>query len=327
MSGLADGGFDATNAGGDSFFFLDDELAEVAGVARVGAATEFHGVTVEGERLAADLYDADEVAVFVAEELHDVFTAFDIGVRDFLPRDGLSCGDAGVDLFFDGRDLLRSEGGGGEVEAQTVRRDEGALLGGVGGDYFVEGPVKKVGCGVVGLDGTTTVVEDAEGDFVAHLKLGLRGDEMGASGTDLLGAADEVFGIAAFVKQFAFVPLLATHFGVESGLIGDDEELVLGGVEFENGGFTFVVVEADEVGDGLRFEVEGGDGFRFLSSAGTVALLFHKGFDRLFVEGESTFTTEESSEVERKAEGVVEFEGFGRGEFLRVFCKELIKEI
>ena len=38
----------------------------------VGAAAEFHRVAVERFVAPADLDDADEVAVFVAEELHDV---------------------------------------------------------------------------------------------------------------------------------------------------------------------------------------------------------------------------------------------------------------
>ena len=218
----------------------------------MGAAAEFHRVTVEGEGLAADLDDADEVAVFVAEELHDVLATFDVGVGDFLPRDGLRGGDGGVDFFFDDGDLSGREGGGSEVEAQAVGGDEGALLGGVGRDHFVESPVKKVGCGVVGLDGATPFREDAEGDFVADLELGLGRDEMGAGAADLLRAGDEVFGVAAFVEHFAFVALLASHLGVEGGLVGDDEELVVGGVEFEDGGFAFVVVEADEVGWWLR---------------------------------------------------------------------------
>ena len=147
---FSNGGFDTAHARGDGFFFLDDELVEVAGVAGVGAATEFHRVAVEGLGFATDLHDANEVAVFVAKELHDVLASFDVGMGDFFPRDRLGCRDGGVDFFLDGGELLGSEGRGGEVEAQAVGSDQRALLGGVLGDDFVQGPVEKVGGGVVG---------------------------------------------------------------------------------------------------------------------------------------------------------------------------------
>ena len=44
--------------------------------AHVRAAAEFHGVTVQLVGVAADLHHADDVAVFVAEELHDVGPLF-----------------------------------------------------------------------------------------------------------------------------------------------------------------------------------------------------------------------------------------------------------
>ena len=185
------------------------------------------------------------------------FAAFDVGVGNFLPRNGLRGGDGGVDFFFDDRNLSGREGCGGEVETQAVGCDEGTLLGGVGRNDFVKSPVEKVGRGVVGFDGTTAVCEDAKGDLVADLELSLGRHEVGAGGADLLCARNEVFRVAAFVEHLAFVTLLATHLGVEGGLVGDDEELVLGGVKLEDGGFAFVVIEADEVGGRFGLEVEG----------------------------------------------------------------------
>ena len=85
--GLAADGFDASHAGGDGSFGFDFEEADVFGVGDVGATAEFHGVAVEGFVAAADLHDANEVAVFVAEELHDVFVVLYLGVWDFDPRD------------------------------------------------------------------------------------------------------------------------------------------------------------------------------------------------------------------------------------------------
>ena len=77
--GAADG-FDAADAGGDGAFGFDFEKADVFGVGDVCAAAEFHGIAVEGFVAAADLDDANEVAVFVAEELHDVGAVLDPGM-------------------------------------------------------------------------------------------------------------------------------------------------------------------------------------------------------------------------------------------------------
>jgi len=192
---------------------------------------------------------------------HDVLIILDISVGDFLPRDRLRGGDGGVDFLLDGGELFGSERCGGEVEAEAIRGHEGTLLSRICGDHFVQCPVEQVRSGVMGLDGTTTVVEDSEDDFVAHLELSLRWDEVTTSVADLLHAGDEVFGIAVFVQHFAFVALLATHLGIEGGLVGDREEFVFDFVELENSGFAFVVVETYKACGCLRLKIEGGDGF------------------------------------------------------------------
>ena len=62
--GFAAHGFDAADAGGDGGFVEDFEVADLVGVADVGASAEFLGEVADGD-------DADGVAVFVAEELED----------------------------------------------------------------------------------------------------------------------------------------------------------------------------------------------------------------------------------------------------------------
>ena len=65
-------GFDAPDAGGNGVFADDAEQTDLARRARVRAAAKFHRITIQLPCLAADLDDADDVAVFVAEELHHV---------------------------------------------------------------------------------------------------------------------------------------------------------------------------------------------------------------------------------------------------------------
>ncbi len=70
--------FDAADAGGDGCFAHDAEKPDLPGGAGVSAGAELL-------RVAADVHDAHSVAVFVAEELHDVRSAFDVGVRRLRP--------------------------------------------------------------------------------------------------------------------------------------------------------------------------------------------------------------------------------------------------
>ena len=78
---------------------------------------------------AADLDDANQVTVFVAEELHNVGAILDVGVGDLDPGNGVAGLDGGVDLFFDGGELPRGDGFGVEVKSETLMRDAGSLLG------------------------------------------------------------------------------------------------------------------------------------------------------------------------------------------------------
>ena len=65
-------GLDAPDAGGDGRLGDDAEQADLARGAGVRAAAKLHRVAVQRGGLAADLHHAHHVAVFLAEELHDV---------------------------------------------------------------------------------------------------------------------------------------------------------------------------------------------------------------------------------------------------------------
>src|SRR5581483_9428016 len=130
--------------------FADDaEGADFAGGAGVRAAAKLHGIAVERLGSAADLDDADAVAVFLAEELHDVLAALDFGVGNFRPGDAGVFDDALVDEALDVGDLRGRERLAAEVEGQFVRADVGTLLRGVRADDLVESPMKQVRDGMV----------------------------------------------------------------------------------------------------------------------------------------------------------------------------------
>ena len=134
----------------------------------MGAAAEFHRVAVQRVAFAADLDDADDLAVFVAEELHDVLAVLDRGVRDLGPGNGHVLFDGAVDHFLHHGDLFCCERRAVEVEAQAVFIDGGALLGGVFGNGFVKRPVEQVGGGVVCFDRAAAGGVELEGDFFAY---------------------------------------------------------------------------------------------------------------------------------------------------------------
>ena len=110
-------GFDAADSGGDGGLGQDAEEADLAGGPGVGAGAEFHRVAVEFS-CSSDLDDAHGVAVFVAEELHDIRTATHFGVGDLGPGYAGIFEDAFVYQFLNVAHLLRSQGGAVEVEGE-----------------------------------------------------------------------------------------------------------------------------------------------------------------------------------------------------------------
>ena len=77
---------------------------------------------------------------------------FDVGVRDFGPRDAGVFEDAFVDELLDVGDLRGRERRAVEVEGQLVRADEGAFLRSLLARDFVQRPVEQMRDGVVALD-------------------------------------------------------------------------------------------------------------------------------------------------------------------------------
>ena len=149
-------GFNAPDARRNGAFADDAEQTDLARRARVRAAAKFHGITVQLPGVAADLDDADHVAVFVAEELHHVLAVLHVGVRDFRPRDAGVFEDAFVDELLDVGDLRGRERRAVEIERQLVRPDEGTFLRRLLAGDFVQGPMQKMRDGVMTLDRVAT---------------------------------------------------------------------------------------------------------------------------------------------------------------------------
>ena len=303
---VAADGFDAAHARRDGPFALDLEKPDLAGVADMGAAAKFHRGAVQFSWLAADLHHPDQVAVLVAEELHDVLAALDRGVRDFLPRHRELLVDGTVDHFLHLRDLLRSDRGAVEVEAQAELVDRGTLLRGVLRNDLVERPVEQVGRAVVGLDRPPAGGVELERDGVAGFDRRAAVDDVGAGLADLLDAGDSEFGSVDY--ESSRISRLAAHLRVEDGLVGDDEQRVFLRMDFEDGGLDLIGVEAAELGDGFCRDVEGADDSGFLGGAGALLLLPLAILVTILVESEVVLGAKQLREVDRKPEGVFEFE-------------------
>ena len=135
----------------------------------MGATAKFLGVAVELVRLAADLDDADDVTVFVAEKLHDIGAAFDRRVDHFFPTNGIVGLDGSIDLFLHRGDLPGCHGGAVEIETQAVFIHRRTLLCGILRHDFVQRPMEQVGGGVVGFDRAAALRVELEGDSGAGL--------------------------------------------------------------------------------------------------------------------------------------------------------------
>ena len=121
-------------------------------VANVRAAAQFHRVTVQFVRRTADLHDANDVAVFVAEELLNVGTLLRFRVRNFRPRNRRVLRDFVVHQFFHVAHLLFRQRGAREIERQLLRSDVTPFLRRLATNDFVQRPMQQMRDRVMPLD-------------------------------------------------------------------------------------------------------------------------------------------------------------------------------
>lgn len=286
-------GFDASHASGDGSFGDEAEKADLAGVAGVGAAAEFHAPTIERMRFAADLDDADVLGVFFAEELHDALVLLRLFVRHLAPGNDVVGHDALVDEFFDVGELPGGQSGAVEVEGELVRRDVGAFLRGVLADDLVQGPMQDVRDGVVSLDGVTTRGIDGHTDAGADGGCIFAFDEVQPGVADFRRAGDGE-GVRAD-DDLAAVADLAAHFGVANAGVEHHRRLVLHGDDFEHLGIGFERVVTEELGGVLGFDVTERNNQLFLGSIFKTAntLLLHQFVEAINIDTQSPLSSHE----------------------------------
>ena len=112
--------------------------------------------------MAANLHDADLIAVFVAEKLHHFGTTAHIGVINLAPSNGCILEDFLVNQAFDSGDLLGSERRTAEIEGQFVRADIAAFLHRLTTHDLVQSPVEQMRDSVMTLDGSTACAIDVQ---------------------------------------------------------------------------------------------------------------------------------------------------------------------
>ena len=251
----------------------------------MGAAAELHAPAVELVALAADLHDADEVAVLLAEEGHDAVVGLGFDVGHFAPGNRVVGDDALVHESLDVAELLRGERGAVEVEGELVLRDAGAFLRGVLADDFMQGPMQNVRDGVVALNGVTTRAIDDKTHGGIHGGCFFALEEVQPSVADLGGGADRE-GVRA-EDQLTGIADLSAHLGVAGGDIEHDGVLVLHRNDFQNAHIGFERVVTDELGRCLGFDLADGDDLLVLLAgfASAFALFSHELFEACGVHG------------------------------------------
>ena len=103
----------------------------------------------------------DSLAVFVPEK-SDNFVGF-FGKGDFVRFEGIVEKELFVGYPFDFGELFGFDAFEmGKIEAQAVGFNKGASLADVIAQNFTQGPVQDMGCGVVALDGLSSLQIDVE---------------------------------------------------------------------------------------------------------------------------------------------------------------------
>ena len=317
----ASDGLDPADAGGDGAFAGDVETAHLGGVVQVGAAAQFHGV-------AAHVDHADYIPVLFGEQRHraqllGLVHGHLVAFHTVAFQDGL------VDLLLNGDQLFAGDGGEvGEVEAQVIRIDQGAGLLDVVAQDVLEGSLEQVGGGVGTLDGLAAGGVHGSSHFLVAVKftLGHFAVVQIFARLSLLGIGDSEHGVAS--GDGALVADLAAHFGVEGGLVQDDNALLAfhdgaaGFVSFydgqdlagvgelviagEHGGFLVHVAQVDA----LPTQVAQ----RLSCLTGTNLLGFHLSGEALLIHGHALVLAHFDGQVDGEAIGVIELEGVSAGE-------------
>src|SRR6266550_1061861 len=136
--------FDPPDSRRNRFFLYDPERTYLTCQSYVRATAEFHGVTIESFRFAADLKHAHHLAEFLAEELDNVLSFPGLRVRNFCPRYRCILSDFVVHQSFYVAHLLLRQCRARKIKRQFVRANITSLLCCIRGNDFVKGPVQQM---------------------------------------------------------------------------------------------------------------------------------------------------------------------------------------
>ncbi len=228
------------------------------------------------------------------------------------------------DLFDLGQFLIGDRLGMGEIETQPVRRNERAFLRDMVAKHLAQSLVQQVGGRMIGANrGAAGVIHfKFERHPVPDFAL-LDDDVMDEQVADLLGGVFDANPRRDSV-QYAGIADLAAGFGIEGGLIENQETLFAGleridldavAQQGDDDAFGVLGVIAEEFGrPDLVLDREPdrfGRGFAGAGPglAGLGALTRHRGVESVLVHADFPGAQRLLGQVEREAKGVVELEG------------------
>ena len=283
----------------------------------MGAAAELGGP-------AADVHDADDLAVFFAKQGHGAHL---LGLVQRHGADGHVHGVKDLvvdDLLHLGQLLGRDGAEVGEVEVGHMGVLVGACLVDMVAQHLPQGRLQQVGGGVVAGDGPAVFLVHLGGQGVAHADIAA----FQHAGVDKV-ALGGLFHIqhaegAVIAGQDAVVSHLAAHLGVEGGLVQDDKDaflgLVVGGDAVGQGLLVRQGHHHTGVGQGVVAGKDGGGGVQRAEQVGapardvllqplgarTLLLLGHLSVEAFLVHFQALLGRDLAGQVQGEAEGVVQ---------------------
>ena len=273
------------------------------------AAAEFHGNAVERAGLATHLHQTHHIAVLIAEELADFRVLLDFSHRVLIADHGQVLVNPLVHQHLHAAQVSLGDSAAVHVETQAVGIHQGALLGDILAHQRAQRLVQQVRGAVVRFQRTAALHIQLQLHGVAHGRghaIG-HGNQMGAGLANLLHTDDRA--AVAPQGEGAAIAHLATHFGIEGGLVRDDEENALSLVHFGHGGGGGILGVAGELGHLLGLEVQGAHHLLLLGSLGALALLLHELVEADGIHLQPALAGHEGGQVNRESVGIVQLEG------------------
>ena len=327
QSVLARHRFDAAHTGGHTALAHHLEQANVARGFDVGAPAQLAA--------GADVEHAHGLAVLLAKQHHGACFLGRLNVHHTRLGSGIGQ-DFGVHTGFDLAHLRVRHGRVvGKVKARALGIHQAAFLLNVVAQHFAQGLVHQVRGRVVAHRGGAGCGVHLGLHMVAHGQGALGQGAVVAKhiGFDFLGVGHRELGRAA--HQHAFVAHLTAALGVERGGV-QHHHTTLAVLEFGHRGavqihrhhlgFCLEVVVAHK-GVARARVVQGLVHLELASGTGLVLLLFHRGVKARFVHAQTSLTAHVCRQVERKAVGVMQLEGYFSGQLFDAAVQGCIQNL